>query len=50
MELRLLTSVGAIDREHRIVITGEGEELAYDVCVLATGSEPVRPPVPGGDD
>jgi 3-phenylpropionate/trans-cinnamate dioxygenase ferredoxin reductase component len=50
VELRPLTSVGAIDREHRIVITGEGEELAYDVCVLATGSEPIRPPVPGGDD
>ena len=50
VELRPLTSVGTIDREHRIIITGEGEELAYDVCVLATGSEPVRPPVPGGDD
>ena len=50
VELRLLTSVGAIDPEHRVVITGEGEELAYDVCVLATGSEPVRPPVPEGDD
>jgi len=50
VELRLLTSVGAIDRERQTVITDEGEELSYDVCVLATGSEPVRPPVPGGDD
>ncbi|HEY6711446.1 MAG TPA: FAD-dependent oxidoreductase [Rubrobacter sp.] len=50
VELRLVTSVGAIDRERRIVITDEGEELSYAVCVLATGSEPVRPPVPGGDD
>jgi 3-phenylpropionate/trans-cinnamate dioxygenase ferredoxin reductase subunit len=50
VELRLLTSVGAIDRERQIVITDQGEELSYDVCVLATGSEPVRPPVPGGDD
>ena len=50
MELRLLTSVGAIDRERQIVVTDEGEELSYDVCVLATGSEPVRPPIPGGDD
>jgi 3-phenylpropionate/trans-cinnamate dioxygenase ferredoxin reductase component len=50
VELRLLTSVSAIDRQRQIVITGEGEELSYDVCVLATGSEPVRPPVPGGDD
>jgi 3-phenylpropionate/trans-cinnamate dioxygenase ferredoxin reductase subunit len=50
VELRLLTSVGAIDRQRQIVITDEGEELSYDACVLATGSEPVRPPVPGGDD
>ena len=50
VELRLLTSVGAIDRQRQIVITDEGEVLSYDVCVLATGSEPIRPPVPGGDD
>ena len=50
VELRLLTSVGSIDRQRQIVITDEGEELSYDVCVLATGSEPIRPPVPGGDD
>jgi 3-phenylpropionate/trans-cinnamate dioxygenase ferredoxin reductase component len=50
VELRLLTSVGVVERERRIVITDEGEELSYDVCVLATGSEPVRPPIPGGDD
>jgi 3-phenylpropionate/trans-cinnamate dioxygenase ferredoxin reductase component len=50
VELKLVTSVDAIVRERRIVITDEGEELSYDVCVLATGSEPVRPPVPGGDD
>ena len=28
----------------------DGEELSYDACVLATGSEPVRLPVPGADD
>ena len=50
VELRLLTSVGAIDRQRQIVITDEGEVLSYDACVLATGSEPIRPPVPGGDD
>ena len=50
VELRLLTGVGAIDRERQIVVTDEGEELSFDVCVLATGSEPVRPPIPGGDD
>jgi 3-phenylpropionate/trans-cinnamate dioxygenase ferredoxin reductase component len=50
VKLRLLTSIVAIDRERQIVITDEGEELSYDVCVLATGSEPIRPPVPGSDD
>jgi len=50
VELRLFTSVAAIDRERRTVTMDEGEELAYDVCVLATGSEPIRLPVPGGDD
>ena len=50
VELRLFATASAIDRERRIVSIGEGEELAYDVCVLATGSEPVRPPVPGGND
>ncbi len=50
VELRLFTNASAIDRERRIVATDQGEELAYDVCVLATGSEPIRPPVPGGED
>jgi len=50
VELRLLTGASAIDRERQIIVTDEGEELSYDVCVLATGSEPIRPPVPGGDD
>jgi 3-phenylpropionate/trans-cinnamate dioxygenase ferredoxin reductase subunit len=50
VELRLFSNVGALDRERRIVTTEAGEELSYDVCVLATGSEPIRPPVPGGDD
>ncbi|HET7273131.1 MAG TPA: FAD-dependent oxidoreductase, partial [Rubrobacter sp.] len=50
VKLRLVTSVAALDRERRIVKTDDGEELTYDACVLATGSEPVRLPVPGGDD
>ena len=50
VELRLVTSADAIDRERRSVATDEGEELSYDVCVLATGSEPIRLPVPGGED
>ena len=50
VELRLVTGVTALDRERRVVSTDGGEELPYDTCVLATGSEPVRIPIPGADD
>jgi 3-phenylpropionate/trans-cinnamate dioxygenase ferredoxin reductase component len=50
VELRLFNNANALERERHVVVTDEGEELAYDICVLATGSEPVRPPFPGGDD
>ncbi len=50
MELRLFTGASAVDGERRIVATDEGEEIPYEICVLATGSEPVRPPLRGGDD
>jgi 3-phenylpropionate/trans-cinnamate dioxygenase ferredoxin reductase component len=49
VELRLATSVKTLDRERTIIET-EGGEVRYDACVLATGSEPVRIPVPGADD
>ena len=50
VELELSTGVIALDRERRIVETERGEEASYDACVLATGSEPIRIPVPGADD
>ncbi len=50
VDLRLVTRVAGLDRERRTVTTDEGEELPYDACVLATGSEPIRLPVPGADD
>jgi assimilatory nitrate reductase electron transfer subunit len=40
-------SVGAIDREARKVELSDGTVLAYDVLVLATGSEPILPPAVG---
>ena len=49
VELRLATRVKALDRQQNIIET-EGGEFPYDACVLATGSEPVRVPVPGADD
>ena len=50
VELRRETVVEALDPERRRLRLAGGEELAFDSCVLATGSEPVRPPFPGADD
>ncbi|GAA0374160.1 nitrite reductase large subunit NirB [Microbispora corallina] len=47
--LRLGGRVTAIDRERRTVTTEAGETEPYDVLVLATGSAPFVPPVPGRD-
>ena len=49
---RVNTEVTAIDRKARTVsfrntLTGETGEMAYDKLILATGSVPQMPPVPG---
>jgi 3-phenylpropionate/trans-cinnamate dioxygenase ferredoxin reductase component len=49
VELRLATRVKSLDRERTIIETEDGE-IPYDACVLATGSEPVRIPVPSAGD
>ena len=41
--------VTTIDRTHHIVTTHTGRTLPYDRLVLATGSTPFVPPVPGHD-
>jgi nitrite reductase (NADH) large subunit len=38
-----------IDRQKQIVLSSNGVEIAYDRVVLATGSSPFVPPVPGMD-
>jgi 3-phenylpropionate/trans-cinnamate dioxygenase ferredoxin reductase component len=50
VELRTTTLVAKLDRDRSIVETEKGEEIPYDACVLATGSEPIRLPIPGADD
>ncbi|TMD03822.1 MAG: NAD(P)/FAD-dependent oxidoreductase, partial [Chloroflexi bacterium] len=45
--LRAGREVVAIDRERRMVRDCTGAETPYDVCVLATGSDPVVPPIDG---
>jgi 3-phenylpropionate/trans-cinnamate dioxygenase ferredoxin reductase subunit len=50
VELELGTIVVRLDRDDRLLEMDDGEELLYDACVLATGSEPIRIPIPGADD
>jgi assimilatory nitrate reductase electron transfer subunit len=45
--VRLGAAVRAIDRERRQVITEDGGRTGYDTLVLATGADPLIPPVGG---
>ncbi|MFZ5521252.1 MAG: nitrite reductase large subunit NirB [Pseudomonadota bacterium] len=45
--LRLAAKAVAIERRDKTVTTADGEVLPYDKLVLATGSSPFVPPVPG---
>lgn len=47
IELRVGTRIARIDRARRAVITDAGEVLSYDALVLATGSAPFVPAIPG---
>lgn len=49
IDLRLGRAVAELDPDSHLVVTEDGEELRFGGCVLATGSEPLRLPVPGGD-
>ncbi|MEV6874094.1 nitrite reductase large subunit NirB [Amycolatopsis sp. NPDC051128] len=49
VELRLGALVTEVDREAKTVTIASGESLSYDALVLATGSRPFVPPVPGHD-
>src|SRR5690606_1350299 len=46
---RLNSRVTGIDRRARVVTVEGGEPEPYDVLVLATGSRPFVPPVPGAE-
>ncbi|MDX8148130.1 nitrite reductase large subunit NirB [Lentzea sp. BCCO 10_0061] len=48
-EIRLGEKVVSVDRERRVVVGASGVEVTYDALVLATGSVPFVPPVPGRD-
>ena len=45
----VVDEVTSIDREAKSVTTAGGETISYDRLILATGSRPVVPPIPGAD-
>ncbi|HEY5947966.1 MAG TPA: nitrite reductase large subunit NirB [Kofleriaceae bacterium] len=47
IELRVGTRIARIDRERSEVVTDADERIAYDTLVLATGSAPFVPAIPG---
>jgi NADPH-dependent 2,4-dienoyl-CoA reductase/sulfur reductase-like enzyme/rhodanese-related sulfurtransferase len=54
LDVRVRHEVTAIDRERRVVhvrdlVSGTDLELPYDALVLATGADPIVPPLPGLD-
>src|SRR5215211_7724732 len=49
ISLHLNDKAVAIDRSARCVTTSQGQTISYDQLVLATGSYPFVPPIPGRD-
>lgn len=49
VEARLGAEVTGVDRERRVVTSAGGGVTPYDALVLATGSAPLVPPLPGLD-
>ena len=49
IDLRTRCAAERLDPVGRVVITDRETEIGFGACVLATGSEPIRLPVPGGD-
>ncbi len=50
LNIQLVTGqVSSIDTEAKKVILDDGQSFVFDRCLLATGSQPVRPPIQGLD-
>ncbi|MFP4028668.1 MAG: FAD-dependent oxidoreductase [Candidatus Brocadiia bacterium] len=43
----LIDTVEDIDRDQNVLKLDSGEQVSYERLILATGSEPVMPPIPG---
>lgn len=49
VELHVGDRANAIDRVEKVVYSEKGAKLPYDIAILATGSYPFVPPIPGVD-
>ncbi|MGV0809433.1 NAD(P)/FAD-dependent oxidoreductase [Mycolicibacterium setense] len=49
VDLRLGTEVAAVDAVEHTLALPDGSTVGYDKLLLATGSTPRRPPIPGSD-
>lgn len=49
IDLRLDTPVVELDGDQRVATLDDGTTMAFDRCLLATGAEPRRLPIEGGD-
>jgi 3-phenylpropionate/trans-cinnamate dioxygenase ferredoxin reductase subunit len=49
VDLRLSTRAGRINRSRKRVVLEDGQELAYDRLLLATGAQPRVPDLPGAE-
>ncbi len=47
LDVRTKTGIGEIDIDGKAVIAENGDRIGYDRLVIATGSKPFVPPVPG---
>jgi NADPH-dependent 2,4-dienoyl-CoA reductase/sulfur reductase-like enzyme/nitrite reductase/ring-hydroxylating ferredoxin subunit len=47
IDLRTGAEAGALDLQARSVILEDGVGLPFDALILATGADPLRPPIPG---
>ena len=49
VELKLGKDVKGLDTKNNKLFLEDGEEVNYDNLLIATGSSPVKPPIPGSD-
>lgn len=49
-QITVITGAGTLTGPHSIgIANAEGQEITADYLILASGSEPARPPIPGSD-